>query len=120
MGGRIGLPGAELERLSIEYNPDEVMIEDPDDMLLVEVRGLLLTTDNEVAATDTFAHPEAADGNKGPPEGEIRYPGALAAKSFSLEETTPLPPPPVAVCPIAAEAKLFLSSCHPPKDLKGE
>ena len=70
MGGRMGLPGAELERLSIEYNPDEVMIEDPDDMLLVEVRGLLLATDNEVAATDTFAHPEAADGNKGPPEGE--------------------------------------------------
>ena len=82
MGGRIGLPGAELER-SIEYNPDEVMMEDPPDMLLVEVMGL--ATDNEVAATDTFDHPEAADGNKGPPEGEILYPGALAAKSFSLE-----------------------------------
>ena len=117
MGGRIGLPGAELER-SIEYNPDEVIIEDtpPPDMLLAEVMGL--ATDNEVAATDTFAHPEAADGNKGPPDGEILYPGALAAKSFSLEDI----PTPVLLaedCP-TAEPKLFLSSCHPPKDLNGE
>ena len=39
-------------------------------------------TDND-AETDAFVQLEA-EANRGPPEGEIRYPGALAARSFSL------------------------------------
>ena len=59
------------------------------DVLGTEEAAKGLATDNEVtAATDTFDPPvEAADDeDKGVSEaGEILYPGALAAKSFSLE-----------------------------------
>ena len=76
MGAKMGLPGAELDLSMLEYNPTwavEVMME----LLMLDMLTL-----EEMAATDTpdeelELQDPGAVGNRGPPEGEILYPGAL-------------------------------------------